>query len=75
MAATWKWGDAEAIIKNWAQTMSDRLAQLHSGAASSRLDRQGQACIPSFDGSKAQTARDIDAPKKRRRNNFRTRGP
>ena len=31
----WKWGDAESIIRLWAQKMTDRLAQLHSGAGAS----------------------------------------
>jgi hypothetical protein len=43
----WKWGDAEMIVKKWAQKMTDRLAQLHSGITSSRLHRQEQTCMPS----------------------------
>jgi hypothetical protein len=27
----WKWGDAEAIVRKWADLLAERLAQLHAG--------------------------------------------
>jgi hypothetical protein len=34
-AAQWRWGDAENAINYWAQKISDRLYQLHTGATGS----------------------------------------
>jgi hypothetical protein len=34
-AAQWKWGDAEAAMKYWAEKLSTRLAELKSGGQAS----------------------------------------
>lgn len=31
-AATWKWGDAEAVLDFWAEKITERLVELHSGS-------------------------------------------
>lgn len=30
--ATWRWGDAEAVLDFWAEKITERLAELHSGS-------------------------------------------
>lgn len=31
-AATWRWGDAEAVLDFWAEKITERLVELHSGS-------------------------------------------